>query len=579
MFWRGRVHAKFAAGSALCGSTTSQVARLCLTAILTLALGVGANVVVFSVLNTLILRPLNVAHPENLYNIARKPIGIGLPILPGLCGLPRPQYHFQRNRRLQHDFGWHPQWARMITKSFGFEASGNYFDLLGVRPALGRFFHASDEHGPNSAPYIVLSSNFWHTHFNEDPAIMGRKIDVNEHPYTVLGVAPKSFYGTEIFMSPDFWVPLVNEPQVEGDNFLEQRSNHEVWLIGRVKPGVTAQQATENLNAIAHQLTRQNPAEDDGLYARLVKPGLMGDVLGGPVHAFLSGIMALALLVLLAACANLGSIFAARAADRSRELAIRLAVGSSRMNILRQLLTESVLVSLLGGVAGTFFAAALLQALGRWQPFVAFPIHVPVTPDVLVYAVALLLSLGSGVLFGLLPARQIWRTDAAQVMKSGASTVTTLRGFALRDVLLMVQIALCTLLVTASLVAVRGMQRSLRAPLGVQPQGVTLAAGDLDMANLSGDQVLDSQKRIIDAAKRIPGVTAVGTGSAAPPSVLGGDEVVYRQGTADFRYSNSVLDAMFYSISPGYLRAAGTKLLAGRDLPGTTMRRRRRWRS
>jgi predicted permease len=235
------------------------------------------------------------------------------------------------------------------------------------------------------------------------------------------------------------------------------------------------------------------------------------------------------------------------------------------MNILRQLLTESVLVALLGGLAGTFLAAMLLQALSRWQPFVAFPIHVPVSPDLLVYAMALLLSLGSGILFGLLPARQIWRTDAAQVMKSGAGTVTRFRGFALRDFLLVVQIALCTLLVTASLVAVRGMQRSLRAPLGVQPQGVTLATGDLNMANYSGEQVLDTQKRMIDAAERIPGVTAVGTSSAAPPSVMGGDEAVYRQGTADFRSSNSILHAMFYSISPGYLNAAGTKLLAGRD--------------
>ena len=534
------------------------------TAVLTLALGIGANVVVFSVLNALVLKPLNVPHSENLYNIARKPVGWDTQSYPDY------RDYRDRNSTFSGIAAYNMAEAgiskgTLVTKSFGFEASGNYFDLLGVRPALGRFFHAGDERGPNSAPYIVLSNNFWHTHFNGNPAIVGRQVDVNEHPYTVLGVAPKSFYGTEIFMSPDFWVPMVNEPQIEGDNFLEQRSNHRVWLVGRLKPGVTKQQATENLNAIASQLKKQYPAADDGLQARLVKPGLMGDVLSGPIHAFLLGIMLLALLVLLAACANLGSIFAARAADRSRELAIRLAVGSSRMDMLRQLLTESVLVSLLGGVAGTFLAAALLQALGRWQPFADFPTHVPVAPDWVVYAVALLLSVGSGVLFGLLPARQIWRTDAAQVMKSGASTVTTFRNFALRDVLLVVQIALCTLLVTASLVAVRGMQRSMRAPLGVQPQGVTLATGDLDMANLTGDQVRTAQKRMIDAVERIPGVTAVGTSNAAPPSVLGGDKVVYRQGTADFRISNSVLDAMYFSISPGYLHAAETRLLAGRD--------------
>ena len=288
-------------------------------------------------------------------------------------------------------------------------------------------------------------------------------------------------------------------------------------------------------------------------------------MLGGPVRAFLLGIMLLALLVLVAACANLGSIFSARAADRSRELAIRLAVGSTRGRILGQLLTESVVVSLAGGVAGILFAKGLLGALSRWQPFADFPIHVVVKPDASVYAVGLLLSLGSGVLFGLLPARQIWRTDAAQVMKSGSATIATFRRFTLRDVLLGVQIALCTLLVTASLVAMRGMQRSLHAPLGVEPQGVTLATTDLDMANLSGDQVIAAQKRMIDAVAQIPGVTAVGTSNTAPPSVKGGDEDVYRQGTADFRLSNSVLDAMSYPISPGYLRAAGTKLLAGRD--------------
>ena len=535
-----------------------------ITAILTLALGVGANVVVFSVLNTLILRPLNVPHPGNLYNIARKQVGDD-----SQSYLDYLDYR-DRNSTFSGIAAYNLTLAGIrtgtqVTKSFGFEASGNYFDLLGVQPALGRFFHASDEHGPNSAPYIVLSNRFWRSHFNGEPAIVGRQIEVNEHPYTVLGVAPENFNGTEIFMSPDFWVPLVNEQQVEGDNYLEQRSNYQIWLVGRLKPGVSEQQATENLNAIAAQLQKQYPATDDGLQARLVKPGLMGDVLGGPIHAFLFGIMALALLVLLAACANLGSIFAARAADRGRELAIRLAVGSSRMKMLGQLVTESVLVSLIGGVVGTFLAATLLQALGRWQPFVDFPIHVPVAPDPLVYVVALLLSVGSGILFGLLPVRQIWRTDAAQVMKSGAGSVATFRGFALRDVLLVVQISLCTLLVTASLVAVRGMQRSLRAPLGVQPQGVTLATGDLDMANLTGDQVLESQKRMIDAAERIPGVTAVGTTGSAPPSVMGGDQPVYRQGTADFRASNSVLDAMFYTISPGYLHAAGTKLLAGRD--------------
>ncbi|MHB8303804.1 MAG: ABC transporter permease [Acidobacteriaceae bacterium] len=535
-----------------------------ITAVLTLALGVGANVVVFSVLNALVLKPLNVPHSESLYNIVRKSQGEDSQSYPDYIDYRDRNSTFSGIAAYNIDEAGISK-RSLVSKSFGYEVSGNYFDLLGIQPKLGRFFHASDEHGPNSAPYVVLSDDFWRNHFNGNPKIVGDTVELNKHPYTVVGIAPRKFHGTEIFFWPAFWAPMVNEEQLDGDNYLHNRGDHTVWLLGRLRPGVTAQQATGNLNTIARQMNKEHPTSDDGLEARLVKPGLMGDALGDPIRAFLVGITVLALLVLLAACANLGSIFAARAADRGRELAIRLAVGSSRWQMLRQLLTESILVSLLGGIAGTFFATALLHALGRWQPFAEFPVHVPVSPDLRVYAIALLLSLGSGVLFGLLPARQIWRTDAAQVMKSGASTVVTFRRFSLRDVLLTVQIALCTLLVTASLVAVRGMQRSLHAPLGIQPQGVMLATADLQMAGYSKEQSLPIQKRMLDQAARIPGVTAVGIIDNVPLGAGGGDWTVYRQGTTDFRYSNAVFDAKGFHISPGYLRAAGTELLAGRD--------------
>jgi predicted permease len=536
------------------------------TAILTLALGVGANVVVFSVLNALILRSVNVSQPQRLYNVVHRS--------PGYDNQSYPDYvdFRDRNSTFSGIAAYDMTEASIssggpATIHYGYLTSGNYFDMLGVQPALGRFFHASDEHGPNSAPYIVLSYNFWRGHFNGNPHIVGATVDLDKHPFTVIGVASKPFHGTEIFYWPDYWVPMIDVQQIEGYNYLNQRSTHGIWLLGRLKSGVTPQQATENLNAISSQLAKRYPASDDGLNARLVKPGLMGDVLGDATRAFLFGIMLLALLVLLAACANLGSIFAARAADRSRELAIRLAIGSTRRRILGQLLTESVAVSVVGGVAGTFFAAGLLGALSRWQPFAEYPIHVTVYPDAKVFAVALLLSLSSGILFGLLPARQIWRTDAAQVMKSGASAVATFRRFTPRDLLLGVQIALCTLLVTASLVAFRGMERSLHAPLGFQPQGVMLAETDLGMAGYPDAQWLPVQKRMIEEASRIPSVTAVATNDSTllNASDCCNQSAVYRPGTTDFRSSNAVFGATNFSISPGYLLAAGTRLLAGRD--------------
>lgn len=537
-----------------------------LTAILSLTLAVGANVVVFGVLNALILRPLDVAGPDRLFNVVQKPHGYDNQSWPDFVDYRSQNTGFSDMAayRMQ-DVGLST--GNSARKCWDYEVSGNYFDMLGVRPELGRFFHMSDEHGPNSAPYVVLSDAFWRSYFSADPHIIGTTVDLNKHPFTVVGVAPESFHGTEVFLWPDFWVPMINEQQLEGFDFLPMRGNHLIWVLGQLKPGVTAQQATDNLDAIASRLAKQYPASDEGMKARLARPGLMGDALGDATRAFLAGIMVLAALVLLAACVNLASIFGARAADRSRELAIRLAIGSSRWHVLRQLLTEAVLVSWAGGVAGTLFATALLNELSRWQPFGGFPIHVTVNPDARVYAVAVLLSIASGVLPGLLPARQVWRTDAVQAMKSGAAAAVVFRRVTLRDLLLGIQIALCALLLTASLVALRGMNRALRAPVGFQPQGVMLAETEMHMAGYSDNSSLAVQKRMLEEADRIPGVVAAGTVNETPlgPGGSGGGTYVFREGTIDFRPSNSVFGAKFFSISPGYLKAAGTRLLVGRD--------------
>ena len=535
-----------------------------LTAILTLALGIGANVVVFGVLNAILLRPIHVPGVDRLVQIEQRQQEYLTQSYPDYIDFRARNSTFSdmaayRIGEVGMSSGGSAQ------RCWDYEASGNYFDMLNVQPQLGHFFHASDEHGPNSAPYIVLSDAFWRTRFNADPRVVGMTVDLDKHPFTIIGVAPKTFNGTEIFFWPEVWIPMANEEQVEGYNYLVKRQNHGIYVIGMLKPGVTPQQATDNLITVAHQMTREHPVEDDGLGARLVKPGLMGDILGGPTRPFLTAIMLLALLVLMAACANLAGIFTARAADRSRELAIRLSIGSTRWRLVRQILTEAVLVSVCGGIAGTLIAIALLGALTRWQPITEYPIHVTVTPDFKVFVLALLLSLISGLLPGLLPARQIWKTNAMQAMKSGAVESGLLRRFSLRDVLLGIQITLCALLVTASLVSLRGMERSLHAPMGFVPDGAMLALEDLHMAGYSDDTALPVQHRMIDEAARIPGVTAVGIVNDVPLNGSSNDTDVYREGTADFRPSNSVLDAQYFSISPGYLGAAQTRLLAGRD--------------
>ncbi|HVN03931.1 MAG TPA: ABC transporter permease, partial [Bryobacteraceae bacterium] len=535
-----------------------------LTAIITLAVGIGANVVVFGVLNAILLRPLNVAGADRLFQIEHQE--------QGNFSQSYPDYlDFRARNSTFSDMAAYRIGSAGLSSAGSTrlcwleEATGNYFDMLGVQPALGRFFHSSDEHGPNSAPYIVLSDGFWRTHFNADPRVIGMKVDLNKHPFTIIGVAPPTFNGTEIFLWPDFWMPMVNEEQVDGFNFLTKRSAHNLFVIGALKPGFTPQQGTDNLVAVARQMTREYPSDDDGLTARLVKPGLMGDMLGGPARPFLAVIMVLALLVLVAACVNLAGIFGARAADRTRELAICLSIGSTRWRLLRRVLMEAALISLAGGIAGTLIAASLLGALTRWQPIAQFPIHVTVLPDVRVYTTALLLTMASGILPGLLPAGQIWRTDAMQAMRSGAAPAGAIRRLTVRDVLLGTQIAVCALLVTAALVSLRGMEHALHSSPGFVPQGAVLALADMHAGGYTDKTAFPVQRRMIEEAARIPGVTAVGTIDETPLGSGGSSSPVYREGTTDRRGSNSATVAHYFSISPGYLKAAQTKLLAGRD--------------
>ena len=538
------------------------------TAVLTLALAIGANAVVFSVLNALVLRPLSVPHAESLYMLERDDGGGRNPSQAYLDYLDLRQQNRTFESLASYTIvggvgldtgGGNPSVA------WPYVVSGNYFDSLGIQPYLGRFLHSSDEHGKNSVPYIVLSYAYWHSHFNSDPATVGRTVQINKHPYIIAGVAPPDFRGTELFFAPDLWAPLVDLPQLGGWDPLEERGDHFTWVIGHLKPGVTPGAATSDLNAIAASLAKSYPKADDGLKFALTRPGLVGDTLGRPARAFMAGLMLLAGLILLAACANLGSLFAARAADRSLEIALRMALGSRRQLVLRQLFTEAFLVSLVGGACGIVGAVAILRVLSTWRPIPGIPINVPVNPDAKTYALALLLALLSGLLFSSVPVRQILRADPWRIIRAGSSGFDSLRRFTLRDVLLGVQIAICAVLVTASLVALRGLARSLESNYGFQPQGALLVKTDLQMAGYDGDQRVQMQRHMLDAAAAIPGVTEVGYTNRPQLSIGGSsDSSVYHDNTTDYRPSNAVADAQQFDVSPNYFHAARTAILAGR---------------
>ena len=530
-----------------------------LMASLTLMLGIGANVVVFGVVNAVLLKALNVKDPQNLYQLRFKP-WTSFKLL--TTSYPAFEDFRQRNTAFSDIAGFNGysqarlSWDNSVRSVAGYAVTGNYFEMLGVQPQLGRFFQAADGHGPNSMPYLVLSYNLWRGAFNSDPGIVGTTVRLDKDQYTVVAVAPAHFHGTEQFVWPDYWIPFVNS----GSDVLENRASVSLTVLGRLKPGVTPQQATENLDSIAAQLAKEYPKTDTGMPLRLVRPGLYADD-GEVIGRFLYGVTGLALLVLLAVCANLAILFAARASDRRRELALRVALGASRWRLVRQLMTEAMALSLLGGAAGLGLAGLLLGVLNQWHSPYG---HLEVSVDGRVYLAALSLTLLGALLFGFIPARHAWQSSPLQAMKVAA--VEPMHRLALRDLLLGGQIAICMLLVTGWLVAIRGMMHMLHAPLGFQPQGVMLADTDLSQVEPGGDVPIEKKKAMIESVRNIPGVAAVGTVNRVP--FTGGlrGVPVFQPGTTELTLNNSVLAPYVFTISPGYLEAAGTRLLSGRDV-------------
>jgi macrolide transport system ATP-binding/permease protein len=532
-----------------------------LIAVLTLALGIGANTVVFSVLNALLLRPLAVERPSELAFLENQN--------GPSQSFPNYKDLRDRNRTFAGLIGYRIAPMELEThdradRVWGYLATGNYFDVLGVRPVLGHFFKQSDDLHPGDSPYAVLSYNAWQSRFGADPTIVGKTIRLNRQPYTVLGVAPRDFHGTELFYWPEVWVPMMMEPRIEvGNPWLENRMTWNTFVIGRIKPGVTPAQAETDLNTIAAELTRQFPVENDRLHFKLSKPGLIGDFVGAPARAFTLGVLLLAALVLLAACTNLASMLTARATDRQREFAIRLAIGADRGRVLRQLLTETLLLALAGGGAGLLLATLLTDALSHWRAPLDFPMQYDVSLDWRVFLFAVAGSLIAGGLFGSAPAWRASKSDPNLVLR-GASATWGRGRFALRDVLVVVQVALCFVLVSASLLSLRGLQQALKMNLGFEPQHVSLVAFELGLAGYSEDRGRAFQQQTLQIIQRLPGVQSAAYSNSIPLSIDQSHTGVFPADKADPQPSDRI-PVTYYEVSPGFFATLGTKLLGGRE--------------
>jgi predicted permease len=536
-------------------------------AILILALGIAANVIVFGVLQALVLRQLDLPHADRVMTLQPKEGGPFLSY-PELRDVRDGNTVFSAVAAVEiQEFGLEANGvARHV---WGYEVSGQYFEVVGVKPFLGRLLERADDDHPGASNAAVLSWSAWNSYSGADPNVVGTAVRIDKHPYTIVGVAPKGFYGTEKFSSTDIFVPMANEASLDGVDWLEARSHRNIFSTVRMKDGVAMPQVQAELDTIAARIARQFPKEEEGFTLKLARPGLIGDFIGGPARGFLAGVMGLAGIVLLAACANLGSLFAARTADRAREIAIRMAIGSSRWRILRQLVVEAVVISIFGGACACGLAWMALTRLAGWQPPSRFAFKFQVLPQPSLILVSFLISVFAVPLFGLMPLRQIFKTDPNETIKGGGSQSSAGRRWALRDVLLAAQIALCCVSVTAAFVSLRGLGKALTMDLGFNPQNAVRTQFDLSRAGYTGDAADHFQRQLLERVSQLPGVEAAGYANTTPLSFEQGISPVFSQESVDFRAANSAFDSYVYDVSPGYLTAAGTSLLAGRDVSFT----------
>ncbi len=534
-------------------------------AITMLALGIGANTTVFTFVDNILLRSLPVSDPQQLVVLNWGE----------MLNLSYPNYVDFRDRNTvfsslaAYCFNAANMsiQARENFRVWGFEASGNYFETLGIQPLLGRFFGPAEDDKPGANPVVVISYRYWMSRFAADPGVVGRVIKINGYPFSIIGVAPRSFSGTELIVSGDYWVPLSMESQIEpGNNWLRSRGSQQVWTMGRLKPGIPTAQAEANLDQIARQLARTYPnILGPGTRFHLTRPGLIGQGLRRPITAFgvvLTGIAATGLLL---ACMNLASMLLARASDRHREIGIRLALGASRFQLLRQLMTESLFLSAAGGLLGVAIAYGACHLFSSWRLDFDIPLVTALHPDGLVLWFAAAVALATTLLFGLAPALQAIRVDVIPSLKNEPVS-SRFRRWSVRDFLVGGQIALSVILVICSVLVVRSLQHALTLNLGFNPSNAVSVSFELGLQGYTAEDSRRFDRELIRKASALPGFQSVGIINNLPLRTGGTRYDIVSRGDRPVPQPSQRRAAIIYDVSPEYLQAAGTRLLSGRNV-------------
>jgi predicted permease len=543
-----------------------------LIAMLALGLGIGANTAIFSVFNGILWRPLPVKDSQQLVILASKPRAIDFPLQ-----LSYPDFKDYRELKTVFsdlaayvpnpvNFGaeGRPEraWAEMV--------SGSYFSMLGLEAASGRTFTSDEGWIPGKDPLMVLSYKYWQKRFGGSPAIIGQTVQVNNHAFTIIGVAPESWRGAYYFLEPDFYLPLTTLGTIDPTqaDTLDRRSATFLRVLGRLQPGVTAAQAMAAAEPLDRRLAQEFP-EAHNSTSLLVLPELKARPEPGLTNFMSTAALVFMLLVglvLLIACANVANLILARANGRRKEFATRTALGATRGRMMRQLLTETVLLSAFGGILGLVFA--------RWAALALMSVHIPtdiplrlfdLRMDWRIFGFSFFAALITGMIAGLLPSIQASRTDLADTLKAGGRSGGASAGHhRFRNALVVAQVAVCLLLLACAGFFMRSLQNSAQVDMGFRVDHTLMMTMDLSLQGYNEKRGQQFYKQLSERVRSIPGVRDAAIGGYIPMGYDNSLVNIFPEGQVidDKTKTESAFDD---EVQPNYFRTAGTPVIQGRE--------------
>ena len=547
-------------------------------AVMSLALGIGANTAIFSIVDAMLLKLLPVAAPQELYLVASNPAKPN-------TGWNYPDYSAFRDHNTSFSglaaysggqpFGMQVDGAAAGSNTelaYAATVSGNYFDVLGVGPAIGRVLDSEDDQASGASPYVVLSYDYWHSRFGGDANVIGRTVRLNGYPFTIVGVSRRGFKGADVTSSPNMFIPIMMHTQVSGVPFARWNTRHYWWMqsVGRLKPGATVTQAETELFAVYQNQEEGERQATQEKFVNRAQPILLMPAARGyswvrnRLERPLIILMIVVGLVLLIACANVANLMLARGAARQREIAIRLAVGASRSQLTAQLLIESVLIALIGGIAGLGFAFLGVRALLGYLPQSGWgQATLNVTPDLRLLGFTFAASLITGVLYGIAPAIKSTKPDLIHALKEDSAGAAGPSRLTLSNALVVTQVALSLVLLIGTGLFVRSLGQLRDIDSGFRADNTLVVNIDPSRNGYKGQRLRDFYERLRPGIENLPGVQSVSLAEITP---LGGSRWNGDVSVEGYEWKGDEKKYVdMNAVGPRYFETVGIPLLQGRE--------------